>query len=351
MVRRLRLTRIAMIGLVMAVVTGLIGAACGGGSSNTPTPAPTATTAATPTKAATAVPTPTSVPPTATPLPIKRGGILRSSILAEPTANAWNILQGPTTNSFPLFEPVLSSVVQFDIASQKVIGDLAESWTTSGDGTVITFKIRDGVTWHDGVPLKASDIKYNMDATFFGTLGFNSQFVGFFGAAKSVEAPDARTVVLTLTRPSNSFFSHLTHGMMLNYPPQVPQDELKAGKVIGTNAYTWANYQKNIKLEERAYAKYWDKGLDGKPLPYLDGIDWFVIGDTQASIAAFRTGQVDMLDPLNGTALIGHIDEFKAAIPGLIAQTSFTSWRMILTNSTPPLDNVNVRKAIAIGID
>lgn len=346
-------------GALGVLIIALIAAACGGGATATPPPTASQPAAAatkapqgTPTPQATSAPTPVPRPtaaPTPTPVPIKRGGVMASSILAEPPP--WNILQGPITNSFPLFQPVLSSLVQFDMVNRKIVGDLAQSWDVSSDGTKITFHLRDGVTWHDGTALKASDVKFNLDAVFFATLGFSSHLKGFFNVAKSVEASDDRTVVITLTQPSNSFFSHLTHGMMVNYPPQVSQDDLKTGKVIGTNAFTWSKYEKGVKLEERAYPKYWDKGLDGGPLPYLDGIDWFVISDTATSVAAFRTGKVDLFDPLNGTALTGHIDELKSAIPGLITATDLSSWRMILINSKPPLDNVNLRKAIQIGID
>ncbi|MBI3743046.1 MAG: hypothetical protein HY261_01990 [Chloroflexi bacterium] len=333
---------------LLATVAALIVGACGGGSSNTPAPVATATKApvaatATPIPAPTAVPTPTAVP-------VKRGGTLKLRITMDP--QPWNVLQGPVTTSFPVFLPVLSTLVQLDRDAGKITPDLAQSWSTSGDGKTITFKLRPGVTWHDGAPLKAADVKVNLDAVFFKTLGFTSHLQGFFTAADSTAAPDDSTVVVTLKQPSNSFFQHFTHPMFANYAPQVSQTDLATGKVVGSNAYTWTNWQKGVQITERAYPKYNVNGVDGKALPYMDELDWFIIPDSTADLAAFRTGKLDVFDQLDAAALTGHLDELSGSIPGLsIAGKSYDSWRMVIVKNRPPFDNVLVRQALNIGID
>ncbi len=341
-------SRWMFLSLITLAVTVAV-AACGG-KAEEPASAPTQPPTAAPTRAATPVPTPQPQPtPTPTPVLPKRGGILRTRIQANP--NPWNILQGPITASYPLFQPVLSSLVQFDLESQRMAGDLAESWQVSADGKQLTFRIRQGVRWHDGTPMKAADIKFNLDAVFFRTLGFQSHLQGFLTAVAAVETPDDVTLRITLKTASNSFFRNLAHAMMLNYAPHVSQDELKAGKVVGTNAFAWARWEKDRKIEERAYPGYFVRGADGRTLPYLDGIDFFVITDTTAHLAAFRTGQLDAFDHVNASALAGQIEIIRKDIPNLIAGGEVGGWRMLLLKNRPPFNDIRLRKAIQLGID
>ncbi len=336
---RSRWTVIAPVFLVVALIV----AACGGDDA-TPTPRPPT---ATPVPQATATPTPA---PTPTPVSrIKRGGILRSRVGINP--NPWNTLEGPISASFPLFQPVMSSLIQFDMVKNEIKGDLAESWTISDDGLTIIFNLRPGVTWHDGKPFTAQDAKFNLDTVFFESLGFKSHLKTFFSAVDTVEAVDDATIKLTLSRPSNSMFATFTHGMMLNYAPHVSQDDLKKGNVVGTNAFQWTSFQRDSKIEQRANPNFYVNGEDGKPLPYLDGIDWFVIVDSALHIAAFRTGEIDAFDGNDATALTSVLDAVKGDVPGLRVGATATSWRMILIKNRAPFDDIRVRKAMQIGIN
>lgn len=359
-----RLSRLILfVSLTLSLI--LVISACGGDDEEptaTKAPAPTAAPTSAPTVAPTATrppapptpaPTATPVPPTPTPAPrVKRGGILRTRIEFTPSSQPqFMLLQGPINSAYPLFQPVLSTLVQLNMDDLTIAGDLAESWTFSPDGKTITFKIRNGVTWHDGSPLTAADIKFNWDAMLKDSLGFASHFKALLAAAADTALVDPSTFQITLKQPSNSLFRTLTHAVMFNYSPRVSLQELVAGKVIGTNAYRWTILDRGRKLELRANPTYWDKGVDNRPLPYLDGIDWFVIADTTAHIAAFRTGQIDAFDHINASALVGQIDNIKKDVPALQSSATFDSWRMLLVKNRGPLGNSGVRKALQIGFD
>jgi len=333
--------------LPLLVVVAIVIAACGGGDEEEPTRAPQPTTPPATTPTPTAAPT---VPPTPTPILPKRGGILRTRITFSPTAPShWDLLRGPINSGFPLFQPVLSSLVQLDQETQKVVGDLAQSWEFSPDGKQVTFKLRPGVTWHDGTALKASDIKSNWDVILKETLGFKSHFQSLVSAADGTEALDDATFRIILKRPSNSFFRTLAHGLMVNYQPAVSRDELQKGKVVGTNAFVWTKSDLT-KIEERRYPNYWDKGADGKPLPYLDGIDWNVIADRTLHNAAFRTGQIDAIDHIDSPTL-DDVANIKKDIPNLVVGSASDSWRMVLIKNRAPWTNIAVRKALQIASD
>ncbi len=341
--RMLRSRWMAIVPVVMAA--SLIVAACGGGDPTSTPRSPTAIPTATSAPQATPTPAPTPTPE----VTIKRGGILKTRIGINP--NPWNTLEGPISASYPLFEPVMSSLIQFDLATNEIKGDLAESWTIGGDGLTIVFNLRQGVVWHDGKPFTAEDAKFNLDTVFFESQGFKSHLKTFFSAVDTVEVVDNATIKLTLSRPSNSMFATFTHAMMLNYAPQVSAEELAKGNVVGTNAFEWTSFKRDNKVEQRANPNFYVNGEDGQPLPYLDGIDFFLIIESALHIAAFRTGEIDAFDHIDATALTSVLNGIKGDVPGLITGATATSWRMILIKNKPPFDDIRVRKAMQIGID
>ncbi len=323
----------------LMMVLALVVAACGGEEEEpTPRTAPAAT--------ATPRPAPTTTPTLKIP---KRGGILRTRLQAAP--DIWNLLER-ATRGFPVVMPVLSSLIQFDMAEGKITGDLADSWTVSADGKQITFKLRSGVKWHDGVLLKASDVKYNLDTVFLGARGFRSHLQGLFAKAESVETPDNSTVRITLKQPSNAFLRNMTHSLMLNYAPHVPLDVLNdTGNLVGTNAFKQTRWTKDVKIEQRANADFFGIGADGKRLPYLEGVDFFIIPDSAAHLAAFRTRNIDFFDHTDSSALKGQSDSLKRDIPGLIVGGDYNEARVLFLKNKPPFDDIRVRKALQLGID
>src|SRR6186713_670633 len=94
------------------------------------------------------------------------------------------------------------------------IGDLASTFQRSDDGLTYTFTLNDGVKFHDGRPLTSADAKYTLDLVFSSTFAKSASFNEGSGDAKksyivSVAAPDAKTLVVTLTKPWVGLLSNL----------------------------------------------------------------------------------------------------------------------------------------------
>src|SRR5690606_384769 len=103
---------------------------------------------------------------------------------------------------------LFDSLVEFDLENYELEPALAASWDVSDDGTVYTFHLREGVTWHDGTPFTAADVVFtyeNIIANPEARAGDAAQFTFTVdGEARPVtfEAPDDHTVVMTLPAPS-----------------------------------------------------------------------------------------------------------------------------------------------------
>ena len=82
----------------------------------------------------------------------------------------------------------------FDRTGTKVVGDLAESWAASKDGRTYTFKLRQGVKFHDGSVLTSGDVKATYEKIVFPPAGVGSTRKGAYRVVETVEAPDPLTV-------------------------------------------------------------------------------------------------------------------------------------------------------------
>src|SRR5215213_1085591 len=127
----------------------------------------------------------------------KQGGKITAAIEGEPTsvdpAFDYDFVSGLATSS--ITEPLLIFCEQ----DTKLCPNLAESYTVSDDGLTFTLKIRQGVKFHDGTPMTVDDVVYSIDRIRNPDLG---SYVGWMlTSVKDVTAPDASTVVVTLSQP------------------------------------------------------------------------------------------------------------------------------------------------------
>jgi peptide/nickel transport system substrate-binding protein len=140
------------------------------------------------------------------------------------------------------FEPL----VIYDAELQEVIGALAESYEVSPDQTTYTFKLAD-TTWHDGTPFTAADAKFTLELAQNEKSG--SVFAARLGVIETVEAPDDRTLVVTLSAPTASFLDTLTKVMILpeHALAAIPVEELAKNAwwsttPIGTGPFKFVKY-------------------------------------------------------------------------------------------------------------
>lgn len=365
-----KLLIVAVVGMVLAI------AACGPGAEPTPTPTSTPAVVATPIPTATATPgvvatptpttkplatptptpgvvatpTPTAAPlatPTATP---KRGGIFKAR--SNVPATKFNPTQ--TTAATIMFPPAYNNLVAQDPrdpTSEKIVPDLADRWEISGDGLTYTFFLYKGIKWHDGVPFTAADVKYTLDLTRNPPKGFTSPRQSYFAAIASVEAPDDYTVVIKLSRVSNTIMGALAELTTSIVPKHLLEKDLKAldNTMVGTGPYLFKKLTpEGIVIEERN-PSYWNSGL-----PYLDSLQFIPIIDSNAFIAALYTGQIDALAGSGGLLVKTEVQRIQKDHPELLSVKSIATMNFMFlgfNTKTPPFTDQRVRVAMQDSLD
>jgi len=120
----------------------------------------------------------------------KRGGTLTYAYHPEPTA-----LSTLATTAVPVAiasTKIYESLLEYEGAGLNPKPGLAESWTVSPDNLTYTFKLRQGVKWHDGKPLTSADVKSSVELV----LNYHSRGKTYFGKVAAIETPDTHTVVV-----------------------------------------------------------------------------------------------------------------------------------------------------------
>jgi ABC-type transport system substrate-binding protein len=128
--------------------------------------------------------------------------ILRVGWTTDP--DSLNPFVGIETSSYEIFGLNYDYLTSWDAATLETRPGLAESWTSSEDGKVWTFKLREGVTWHDGEPFTADDVVFTFDYIMDNELGM---FLSFTTSIEDVTAVDETTVEFTCSQPKANMLS------------------------------------------------------------------------------------------------------------------------------------------------
>ena len=229
------------------------------------------------------------------------GGVYRSTVRSSGYENL-SFLRNATGDLKRLGSMVYTTLIGWDYKSGRygfnsVAPNIAKSWETSADGTVWTFKLRDDILWHDGSPLTSADIKFSIDYYVEPPNERPPGSVSYRPYVKSVEAPDAHTVIVTLKAPNPIILQHFATA----WSPMLPkkyydQDpEWFRTHAIGSGGYKWVDseWKPNISFRIERNEEYWKNGL-----PYLDAIQFFVIKDIAGQASAFETKRIDVTQRL-----------------------------------------------------
>lgn len=219
---------------------------------------------------------------------------------------------------------------------------LASDYEVSDDQLTYTITLREGVTFSNGDPLTAEDVKFSLDAnTATGADGW-----GFVNAAiDTVEVVDDATVAINLKyawAPLLADLSIFANGIIpADYAGKTAEEFYEAP--IGTGPFVWNEWKRGQYLKLDANPDYW--GGDG---PYLDSVTWTVVPDANTRKLQLQGGQIDIDDTPDWSSF-----ESLSGTPGITA-TAFPSTRMdyiAFNQQVAPFDDVHVRRAVAFAID
>lgn len=250
----------------------------------------------------------------------------------DPTANAAASIRRLTYNN--LYE----GLVRID-EEGLVKPNLAESWTISPDNQTYTFKLRQGVKFHNGTPFDCSVVKFTYDRAI-APESTNAQ-KALFAAIDKTECPDPATAVVTLKRPSSTFLFGMGWGDAVMMAP----DTIASNKTnpVGTGPFKFKRWVQGDRIEFERNPDYW-----GEPAK-LSAITFRFISDPSAAAAAVLAGDVDAFPEFPAPELINRLQ----ADARLTVEIGSTAGKVImsLNNARKPFDDVRVRRALAHAID
>ena len=231
------------------------------------------------------------------PLPI-RGGVLRygryvDSRLLDPVLNDGN-------SDIWILSSLYDTLLLPSDDGSGVEPGLATAWRVAPDGLSVVLSLRRGIRFSDGTPIAASDVKWSLDRARNPNNGIWNFLLG---AIRDVQIVDATTLVLHLRRPDPSilaslsvFNSAILPERQFNASPGATDAEKAISfeqHPVGSGPFVLQSWVHGSTMRLRRNPFYWQLGADGKPLPYLDAINFQLIADDATRILKVQSGELD----------------------------------------------------------
>ena len=280
----------------------------------------------------------------------KSGGILK--IYHRETPPSLSIHEEATfTVNVPAM-PLLNNLVVYDQHKPQnsmgtIMPELATSWEWGKDSLSLVFKLRQGVTWHDGKPFTAKDVKCTFDLLQGKAQDKfrKNPRKDLFSNISEVTTNSDYEVTLHLKRPQPSLLAMLASGYSPMYACHVTAAQMRTHP-IGTGPFKFVEFKQNESIKLAKNENYWKKGL-----PYLDGIEFTIISNRATAVLAFVAGKVDITFPTEMTKAL--ISDIKKQDPSAICEIGpiNVSTNLIINLENPPFNNIELRKAMALAID
>jgi len=254
-----------------------------------------------------------------------------------------------------------------DDPSLRPVPGVAESWTVSDDQTVYTFKLRPNAKWSNGDPVTTEDFLFSYQRILSPALGspyaymlhvlknakaYNLGTLTDFNTV-GVKAPDAQTLELTLEAPVPSFLSQLNHwswfpvhkATLLAHGKmdQMGTKWTQPGNFVGNGPFTLKSWRQNQSIVVQKNPLYWDADR-----VRLNEIHFYPIGDHMIEERSFRAGQLHV----TGTVPLERVAYYQQNKPELLRLDPYLrSYYYLLNINKPPLNDLRVRKALALALD
>lgn len=246
-----------------------------------------------------------------------------------------------------IIQDIFSGLVRYKPGSgdvRQIEPDLAESWESSPDGKVWTFHLREDVKWHHGYgAVTAEDVVFSLNrAANKETSSFASDYTEF----DKVEALDPKTVRITLNQPVPSLLGLVVNHLGGNIVSKKAVEELGdtyAQNPIGTGPFMFEEYKPQQSVSLVANPDYF------RGAPQIDRVIFRYIQSQGSRDLALQSGELDIAGGAQGQDWI----ERTRKLSGIIVDTAGLPelWALHMNQSSPPLDDIRVREAIAYAVD
>jgi len=231
---------------------------------------------------------------------------------------------------------------------KTIVPDLAEKWDVAPDGLAYTFKLRNGVAFHDGTTLTSADVVATYNRMIFPPQGIVSLLKDRYSTVAKVEAVDPLTVKFTMKEPSAIFLLLLTDTTQAIYAKKTldanNNDLRKVQVPPGTGAFMFKEYKEAEKWTLVKNPNYWNKNL-----PYLDAVELIHVPAWSDRGTAILTGQADLSWNVSKETWDEGAKKTDAIKTNRV--TSFSAYQVIINTKQKPFDDPRVRHAINLALN
>ncbi|MGQ0614720.1 MAG: ABC transporter substrate-binding protein [Planctomycetaceae bacterium] len=251
---------------------------------------------------------------------------------------------------------LFDTLVAYEPDRMELLPALAESWEASADGLVWTFRLRDGVQFHDGTACDAAAVVFSFlrqkDAGHPAHVGAFAYYEDNFKALDRVEAADARTVRFTLAHPYAPFLGNLAlFSAAIVSPTAWASEGMDAQgkfryafgqKPVGTGPFVFEEWHRGERIVLRANGKHF------RGRPHLDRLVFRPIKNPQARLQELEAGGVQ---GIYNPDLVDVASAARDPRLAVLSRPGLNVAYLAMNNTKPPFDKVGVRRAVALAID
>jgi len=258
-----------------------------------------------------------------------------------------------------IYQALFEGLTITDPKTNRAIGGLAEKWSFSKDNKTVTFNLRKNAVWSDGVKITADTVVKSWlrkmdpknafqyaDLCANAIVGGAEYMTGKAGPeGVKIVAKDASTFVVTLVNPTPHFADMVAHYAFAVVPIHAIEkngaDWIKPGKFVGNGPFVLEDWKPQEKVTVVANAKYWDaKNVKLKKITFLP------IDDLNTAWNLYKSGGADWVDTIPAELK----DEIKLR-KDFHEAPEYGTYYYIINTKRKPLDNADVRKALAMSFD
>ncbi len=262
--------------------------------------------------------------------------------------------------NWSMIKSLFDGLMDYEPGTTNLVPDLAESYEISEDGQTFTFKLRQGVKFHNGREMTAEDVKYSIDRVvnpvtqspgqgFFASIkGYDEAAEGKADGVSGITVVDPSTIRFELTRPDATFL----HVMAINFSHVVPKEEVEKygadfGKnPVGTGAFKLGEWTLGQRVVFQKNEDYWNKGL-----PHLDSITFEIGQEPIVALLRLQKGEIDIpgdgIPPAKFQEVMNDPEQKARVVEGGQLHTGYVTMNV----NVPPFDNVKVRQAVNMAVN
>ena len=282
----------------------------------------------------------------------KRGGTLTYMIPADapPTLDGHRETTFATAHAAAPFYSVLIRVNPDNPSSTTdFVCDLCTEMPTPTDGgKTWTFKIRQGVKFHDGSPLTAADVAMNWQYIVHPPDGVASARESYFVMVDKVEAPDPTTVVFRLNYPTSAFLPALADPFAWIYKKDILEKDPRwfEKNIMGSGPFKFESYEIGQSIKGVRNPDYYHQGQ-----PYLDGFVAIFAAKQAVRVDAIRADRASL--EFRGVPPSARDELVRELGDKITVQTSDWNCVNLVTpnHKRKPFDDARVRRALALAVD